>query len=282
MPEIAEVALTAEILNDNLKGKKLIAMDFVDGRYARKNPNGFDGFMDNLPLIVDKVDSRGKFLWFELHDPLNKKNIWYIWNTFGLYGMWSFFDPKYKRAVLSFNDDIIVYYSDMLNFGTFKFSQDKTLLDKKLKGLSPDFLKDSDFSLAKIKKYKIPIAKILTDQKKIGSGIGNYLIAEILYRAKISPHRLGNSLTKKELDDLKYWIKYVIKLSYQDNHIGYMVNLNDMLKKHKKRDYHPDIKLNESQFKFLVYRQKKDPLGNDVVVEKMNNRSMYWVPQVQK
>ncbi|XWV26090.1 putative formamidopyrimidine-DNA glycosylase [Tupanvirus soda lake] len=287
MPEIAEIALTSEILEKYLKNKTLLSFDFTSGRFTKKSPVGYDEFVEALPLKVRHISSRGKFLWFELYDPNDKDDIWYIWNTFGLTGMWSFFEPKHTRAVLTLKNDLAVYFSDMRNFGTFRFSKDKTALDKKLDDLSPDFLKDDDFDISGIQKYKIPIVKILMDQTKVGSGLGNYLVAEILYRAKISPHRLGSQLSDDDIDNLTYWIKYVVKLSYIDNHIGYMVNLEEEANKITRKKYHPDIKLKDKTFKFMVYRQKTDPLGNKVKIDKIvgtgdNKRSTYWVPAVQK
>lgn len=287
MPEIAEVALTAEILEKYFKNKTLLSFDFVSGRYTKNYPIGYKRFSRALPLKVKKIDSRGKFLWFELSNPKNRKEIWYIFSTLGLTGQWSLYEIKYTRAILTFRGDLCAYYSDMRNFGTFKFTTDRKALEKKLNELSPDFLKDNNFNLDKIRKYHIPIVKILMDQKKVGSGLGNYLVAEILYRAGISPHRLGSSLTDKEIKKLIYWIKYVVKLSYTDNHTGYMENLEEEARKIGRKNYHPDIKLKKKTFKFLVYRQKKDPYGNPVKAEKIvgpegKKRTTYWVPAVQK
>ena len=281
MPEIAEVALTAEILNKYFKNKRLMSFDFISGRYTKKDPVGYREFIEDLPLKVINIDSRGKFMWFELS---NNKNdtTWYIWNTFGLTGMWSLFEPDHARAMLTFINNKVVYYSDMRNFGTFKFSTSREDLDNKIIELSPDFLKDSDFDLSGITKYNKPIVKILMDQKKVGSGLGNYLVAEILYRAKISPHRLGSQLTQSDIENLTYWIKYVVKLSYVDNHIGYMINLESESNKIKKKNYHPDIKLPKKEFDFMVYRKKTDPEGNKVKAEKIDGtRTTYWVPAIQ-
>ena len=281
MPEIAEIALTAEILSKYFKGKTLTSFDFISGRYSKKDPIGYRDFLEALPLKVKKIDSRGKFLWFELRNSTTGE-YWYIWNTFGLTGMWSLFEPKYARAMLTFKNDGVAYFSDMRNFGTFKFSTNEEDLIKKLEELSPDFLKDDDFDLSIIQKYKLPIVKILMDQKKVGSGLGNYLVAEILYRASISPHRPGNQMSDQDIENLTHWIKYMVKLSYIDNHIGYMVNLDEEANKIKRIDYHPDIKLKNKTFKFSVYRQKTDPKGNKVKAEKINgDRTTYWVPDVQ-
>ena len=283
MPEVSEVALTAEILSTHLKNKKLISFDFVAGRFTKKSPVGYEDFVAALPLKVKKIGSKGKFLWFDLVEKKGNKH-WYIMNTFGLTGMWSLFEPNYTKAVLTFNKNKVAYFSDMRNFGTFKFSSDPSELSNKLNELGPDFLKEDDFDLSDIKKYKIAIVKILMDQKKVGSGLGNYLTAEILYRAKISPHRLGNTLSNADIKNLTHWIKYVTKLSYVNNHIGYMENLENEAEKIKRKNYHPDIKLkNKESFEFLVYRKKTDPQGNKVKADTIiKGRTTYWVPAVQK
>src|SRR5271154_3010928 len=282
MPEVCEVALTAEILLKYLKNKILISLDFVSGRYARNIPTGFEDFNKALPLKVVDINSKGKFLWFDLVELHDKKSHWYIWNTLGLTGMWSFFQPKYDKAIMTFKGNRVVYFSDMRNFGTFKFSSDINELDAKIEELTPDFLKDS-FDLSSITSYHEPVIKILMDQKKVGSGLGNYLAAEVLYRAKISPHRLGNKLSQKDINQLVYWIKYMTKLCYKNNHIGYMINLESEANKIPRHNYHPKIKLKEKEFEFQIYKQKTDPLGNKVKADKIiNGRTTYWVPEIQK
>ena len=82
MPEIAEVALTAEILEKYLKNKTMLSFDYVSGRYSKKVPDGYNEFIDALPLKVKKINSRGKFLWFEMVNPKDHNDVWYIWNTY--------------------------------------------------------------------------------------------------------------------------------------------------------------------------------------------------------
>ena len=66
MPEIAEITLTAEILKKYLKNKIILSFDFVTGRYTKHEPEGYNDFLEALPLKIKKIDSRGKFMWFEL------------------------------------------------------------------------------------------------------------------------------------------------------------------------------------------------------------------------
>ena len=127
-------------------------------------------------------------------------------------------------------------YRDTISLGTFKFSKDKLALQKKITILKSDLLKD-DFDFNGIQKEKKEITKILMDQKKYGSGIGNYLCCEILYRAKISPYRLCNELSNKEVKDLVYWTKYCTKLAYQNNHVGNLLVNQNLIFLHNMQKY---------------------------------------------
>lgn len=280
MPEVSEVAITVEVLSASLKNRTLKSINFVSGRFNKKNPPGYIDFCQYLPLKLKAVESVGKFIWFKFNDKDNNLT-WYMFNTLGLSGAWSFTKTKTDvKAVLKFSDNVKVYFYDVRNFGTFKFTTTQLELENKVKSLEPDFLKN-DFDLSNIIKYKIPIVKILMDQKKIGSGIGNYLSAEILYKAKLSPFRLGSSLSKVDIVNLTYAIKYVVKLSYINNRTGYMVAFNNV--NLPKINYHPEINLGKEKFKFNVYRQKTDPNGYLVEGAKIiKDRTTYWVPEVQK
>lgn len=287
MPEGPEVALTAEILNAKLKNQILTKIKFVSGRYGpdRSKPVGYDFFKKYLSMTVLKVNSKGKFMWFELESESDNTKF-YIFNTFGLTGMWSFSKPKYNRIKMTFEDGTSCYYSDMRNFGTFKFSNNGHELKSKLEELGPDVLKDDDFNLSMLKKYTKPIVEVICSQKVL-SGIGNYLSAEILYEARISPHRPANSLTSNERSKLLHAIKYVTKLAYTNNDIGYMINLKTELADDKditvKKNYHPSTDIDDNVFNFNVYGKKFDPKGNKVIADKIiKGRTTYWVKELQK
>lgn len=287
MPEISEVATTAEILFDNLSGAQVEKIIITaTGKYKKKNPEGFDDIIKDLPLLIKNVDSKGKFMWFELQSVTGK--IYYLYNTFGLKGYWSFELNNNCRLSILLSDGRTAYFMDSINYSTFKFSTDIDEFDAKIASLTPDLLKDSNFDISKILKYKKPIVKILLDQKNsIGSGIGNYLSSEILYKAGISPHRIAATLTKEEVEKLSYAIKYVIKLSYLYNDVEYLPGLVNYIGNYEKKDYHPDIKIVETKFTQYVYSNTNDKFGNNVVAEKIVKtgntwRTTYWVPDLQK
>jgi formamidopyrimidine-DNA glycosylase len=294
MPEVCEVTLTAQILENKLKNKILTKCKILSGRYTKSPPFGWKLFQDNLPYRIKAVRNKGKFLWFSLvcivndnnNDNIDNKNKMYIWNTFGLTGGWGFDQArsiKSGKFEFELEDGFKFWYYDVRNFGTMKFDPNKLDLVNKIKTLAPDFLQCDDWDLKKITKYHKKIIEVLMSQKLIGSGLGNYLSVEILYRAKISPHQMCDLMPQSMLNNLNYWIKYVTKICYMNNHTGYMKYFQGLQDAIPKVNYHPSIDLDNAEFQFAVYRQKLDLKGNKVIKEKIiKGRSTYWVPSVQK
>lgn len=304
MPEGIEVYIIAKYLNAHLKNKKLTDITFISGRYVKKPLPNLDLLSTNP--TIKRVRSKGKFMWFELSNNTTNTTNTYIFNTFGLTGLWSFTKSKNNtdRIIFHINNTQKLYFSDARNFGTMKITNDVNVLTKKLKSLGPDLLKtsftDNEFHnrLYKfIKKKDKQIVKVLMNQTSsggVGSGIGNYLVAEILYHAKISPHTMVKTIynNKQLSDNLSKSIKYIIKLSYLTTHSGYIENFDNhlmnwlnrrRLRDHQTHQPHPDINIGDNIFEFKVYRQKKDPLGNKIKVDKIiTGRSTYWSPKVQE
>jgi DNA-formamidopyrimidine glycosylase len=304
MPELIEVLVTGQYLNLKISNKIITKINILGGRYKRhKNSlKRFNLVKSLLPLKIISVNTKGKFLWFELINN-NKKKI-FLMNTFGMSGKWSFKKEKHSNIEIIFKNKNKIYFTDVRNFGTIKFDSKKEL-DKKLNCLGPDLLQEKInsniikkrfFNLIKKfpKKKNKEIVKVLmnqTNKNGIGSGIGNYLAPEILYRAKISPHTKIIDIYNddKLIKKLTKYIKYVLKLAYIKNEIGYMINLIDFSSKHQKLikkgklpNYYPKVKLNEDEFDFLVYGQNEDPYGNTIKKDKIiKGRTTYWVPNVQ-
>lgn len=307
MPEVVEVALTANYLNEKLKNYGIKDINILGGRYSRNSLQGINEFKKKLPFTIKCIDSKGKFLWFELN-----KNF-FILNTFGLSGEWGFDKKTHSNVELKLTNGNSVYFTDPRNFGTIILTNDNNVLYDKLDSLGPDLLKTdftNDMFYDYIKNYlhkKDVINKTKKDKKiiqvlmnqtfsgGIGSGLGNYLAVEVLYRAKMSPHRKIYTIYKdrKLCDILANSIKYVTRLSYMTMDIGYLSDTtSDMGKWIKKlRDnisnkynYHSNTKIGKSKFKFKVYRQQEDPDGNKIKAEKdiIKGRTTYWSSTVQK
>ena len=132
-----------------------------------------------------------------------------------------------------------------------------------------DDVTHTQFTESLDKKPHWSLAKALMNQSII-CGVGNYVKAEALYKAKLSPWRTVGSLSGKEMRVLNDAIKMVLRQSYVaqgaslQNYVSY------------------DGVEGEAVFEFLVYGRKKDPCGYDVVREKTDDgRTTHWVPEVQ-
>jgi len=311
MPEVVEVCLTALWLNKKLKGKWITDMNILSGRYKRNTLQGKATLTKNKPFKIIKVDSHGKFLWFELE---SNKIKYYILNRFGLTGEWSFVDSDHSRIRFVIDNDLFVYFNDMRNFGTIQITDNIEDLNYELNKMAPDFLKESFTNQQfynRIKYYVTNsagnlimtrsqqlIVKILMDQTILGSGIGNYLAVEVLFNAKISPHKkLKEFYNDKSLSDrLAESIRYTLKSAYMTAEIGYLEHIDPLmitfikqlradikLNKNSKFNFQKQVKLKrDDKFKFQVYGQNKDPYDNPIKKDKIiTGRTTYWSPKIQ-
>lgn len=268
MPEGPEVTLVADDLHQLIKNKKLLSINILsNSKYEKKAPDNYQQFIDKLPLKVEAVNNKGKLIYFQFE----KNN--YMINHLVMTGFWSEKNEKYASLEFCF-DSKTIYFCDARKFGFVEFLDSKRDLDIKLSQLGPDFLNDKDFSLSLFtqilrRKNKSNISTVLMNQKII-SGIGNYLKAEILYAAKISPHRTISSLSEEDIKEIYQKGRKIIKESYK-------------LGGTSRKDYvHLDGSKGNFQSFLKVYGHKKDPAGRDIKREKTkDNRSTYWVPEVQ-
>jgi len=267
VPEGPECRTVADGLNSFLTGKRITGINVMSGRYARHGgPDGISEFTQTLPAKVAGVSCHGKFIYIHMD------NGWNVWCTLGMTGSWRKDQTPHARVSVD-SDDGTVYFTDMRNFGTLSFVNGNGLLLSKIKSLGPDMLtnnlSDADF-IKIIRGINRTIAEAIMDQSVI-AGVGNYLKAECLYFAKISPHRPCNSLTDQELIGLNQSIKSTIRMSYKTGGatIRNYAGINGQVGQYSSR--------------FAVYSQKTDPAGNPVVKEKTaDGRMTHWVPTVQR
>ena len=106
--------------------------------------------------------------------------------------------------------------------------------------------------------------------QSIVSGVGNYVKAEALYLAKISPHRTVSSLTNAELCDLNAAVRSVLVNSFKSG--------GATLQSYQ--DFYGEV--GDATQRFAVYGRKSDPEGREIIKEQTKGgRTTHWVPQVQ-
>jgi len=111
---------------------------------------------------------------------------------------------KYTHVIFQLNNDCVLFYRDMRQFGWIKVVQTEKVKDLAFfKGLGSEPLKDltrEKFS-GILKNSRMPIKLLLMDQSKI-AGMGNIYVNDSLYMAKIHPKRTADSLREDEASEL--------------------------------------------------------------------------------
>ena len=311
MPEVVEIRHYADFIRRISRHFAIKSVKIRSGRYAKhRSFPGFAAMRRLLPLRVAGVASKGKMLYITLQSAKTQK-IYYLLVTLGLTGGWTaksrdgkyifprlfayvpreLRDPYRNISLKHLNIEFSLsgvkipklYFFDMLSFGTMSFIPDNGTLEKKLRTIGPDIMdlreQEMNFKLfcdrlrapANLSK---PIGVVLMNQRVI-SGIGNYLRADILWLARVSPHRKIRSLSSRELRGiyraarLLTWGEYNYSRALK---LG-IINKNDKLPHHYQR-------------MFFVYQEELDIKGRKVVKEELyegsQKRFIYWVPGWQK
>ncbi|MDZ7899822.1 MAG: DNA-formamidopyrimidine glycosylase family protein [Arcicella sp.] len=66
--------------------------------------------------------------------------------------------------------------------------------------------------LTNLRKRKAPIKPVLLDQSTV-AGIGNWIVDEVLFQAKIHPEKIANQLSDNEIFEIHKAIQYVINVA---------------------------------------------------------------------
>lgn len=272
MPEGVEVSLFSRSLNEYLKDKTITEVDVLSGRYTKKPIEGLSSFRTQLPLVVDEVGNKGKFIYltFKNHDAV-------MFNTLGMTGGWSTIPNKNSHDRVQFkvidNNERVeyLYFRDIRNFGTMHF-KNRTDLNKKLKVIGFDIVQDH-FSYEAfyniLSKYSsMNICELLMRQD-VFSGVGNYIKAEALWFANIHPDAIVKNLSFDDCCLLYDGLKDVINRSF--NAGGATI-----------KDYFRFNNWERTIDFFQVYGKKYDPDGLEIVKsDTPDGRTTHWAPSRQ-
>lgn len=266
MPEIPEVKLTVDFLNKALQGKNITEWIFSGGRYTEDYPEGYDEFDIALPLTVEEVNCKGKFIYFTLSDCEGGK--YFIMHSLMMTGRWQKIHDDYCKWFVEVDDGTTLWFRDPRAFATVKFTTDEDVLNQKLNSLGPDIMKP-EFTLPLFKDLakKYPtrnVCAFLMDQNVI-SGCGNYIKAEVLYDAKISPQRRMREINDAELELIYQSLCVIPRISYNNKGLS----LRDYANEDGKQGHHDrDLKIYGKKWA----RRTKTADG----------RTTYWDPNHQE
>ncbi len=265
MPEGPECRLTVDYLKKSLCGKKVIDWVFCGGKYTDQVPKGFQDFDKALPLTIKQVECKGKFIYFILKDDNDKE--YYILHSLMMTGRWQKNYDEYCKWFVETNDNRTIWFRSSRSLSTISFTTEKSVLQQKLDSLGPDIM-TRDFSLPKFKSFvgkysRRNITAFLMDQQII-SGCGNYIKAETLWYASVSPLRKVGDLKDREVELIYEGLRVISRVSYNKKGLS----MKDYMDENGKNGYYSG--------ELKVYGNK-----NATRTKTPDGRTTYWDPNRQ-
>lgn len=262
MPEGHSVQRFANDFNKKFKGS-VVRVDSPQGRFSSEAK-----LIDGRILLKAKAIGKQMFLKFD--------NGLTCRIHLGIYGKWRFTEDLDKLMpgqvrVRFFNEQFLAD----LRGPTICEVIDQRAVKVIEKRLGPDPTNSDPRGLQKqrfierVSSSASPIGILLMNQEII-SGIGNVYRAEILFRAQISPHAPGKSLSVQQIEDI--WID-TVKLMKVGVATGFMTTREERLKKRTKK----------ADRNYVYQRQGEKCLRCEgiVQIELMATRKLYWCPGCQ-
>nr|QQV29412.1 hypothetical protein K-LCC10_0157 [Kaumoebavirus] len=265
MPELPECKLMAERLNKFLGGSR-VSISIMGKTYPSNTKSKWATLRKKLKLLPKKlylrqVTSHGKLIIFEFDD-------FYLVNWLGMTGHWR--PQPGPHTHMKVVGDVTLYFDDFRHFGGFDVF-DESQLVAKLRRMGPDaWAVKWPIFRERLARGNGVVGVDLMNQKLI-AGLGNYLRADILYKARINPKTKTKSLSEAQLRALYKAMKSILKKSYAEH--------GTTIKTYKALSERGD--LIPGRYKPLVYGRDFDSLGNPVKSYDLAGRTMWWCPAVQ-
>lgn len=264
MPELPEVETVVRGIRRRASGKEVLKVEcFYPGtvRDIRDKSTGYG--------TIEMVDRRGKYILIECSAQV------VIMVHLRMTGKLIYEDSGEKesshcRAQIDFRDGSRLIFDDVRTFGKITImdkGKEKELLSKLgREPLAEDFT--ADYLEQKLSKRTVSIKQALLDQKVI-AGLGNIYVAEILYRAKVSPLRAAHKIKKREIKEIVKYTQQVLSQAIEKN--GTTIS-----------DYRSvEDKTGEFQNFLKVYGKEVCDCGEKIKRIKQGGRSTYYCPHCQ-
>lgn len=268
MPEGPEVRIMADGLENCLRYTNIKNIRVTPAsKYHRLGLKNLPRLQ--YPLYVYKVTSKGKKIIIDCGDVT-------LVSALGMEGKWRKEGGKHAGLIIEYDydgDDRCLYFHDSRHFGNFDICMNDTEFNHTMKDVGPDLLSD-DVSLSEYRNKILQknlknkeVCWFMMEQKYF-SGIGNYLMAEILYECRIMPNRLIKDLSDDDIENMWDASIRIIRESYKYG--GLTIST------------YSDIDGNSGVYDHKVYGKKYDPYGNPVKTSTFSNgRTSHYVPALQ-
>lgn len=268
MPEIVEVLTDAESLDFFLSNRTLDDISFLNDLFKNKS-KGLEELREALPLRIERVRSRAKKFFMRLVDPAGNKPDWWCFWSYGMNGRITLREVDHSHIRFQVSHCWIgmdeFFYTNVRRIGFFEASCDKDVyrghVEDMARPIGLGWEGEADFKTITEKEFRVAVKQAgkkyfvaaLMDQRTICSGIGNYLLSELMYEAKLDPLVRCPDLTEEEIKRLYQASLRVIKDSYENGGVSM-------------KDYvHVDNTLGRHEYHLKVYRKKgKDAAGREI------------------
>ncbi len=266
-PEGPEVRRTADWLKSNLVG--CIARDVtVGGRFVKQPIARLEEIKGKRVL---NARCKGKVIAIDFEGDVSAVS------TLGMSGVWTRMDAKHVAITLwcerpPTRGILPVHYADQRRFGNFVVMGNRETVSR-FDALGWDALAEpaaqGKTSHGRLKYAKWKVADVLLKQD-VFAGVGNYIRAEAMYRAKVDPDRLLVNMPDPVWNSLCSAVADVMRESYSRGG----ATLETF--------YDGDGNRGDQVDHLEVYGKAEDPRGNPVERKKdRNGRTVWWVPGVQ-
>lgn len=277
IPEAPEIRIMSEGLSKQLIGKKCLRVAIME-KYKKAYENGLYSSPPlnyqqgseykwvDINATLSRMSTRGKKIIFEFNDVPN--SIFRFISGCGMDGRWSWQMTKYTCIIVMF-EDVYAFYEEIRIGGNFSICQYPSgEYNFIFKDVGPDFFTNDvtfEVYLMAVRRKRIQhmtIGEFMMEQKYI-SGFGNYLRAEVLYRARISPFRKLSELTDNDVYSIVYHGKLTFIESYEKNGLT--------IQSYSNIDGQPGL------YKCLCYGRNFDDFMNpiDTVLDRHDRRIHY-------
>ena len=278
MPELPEVETVRRGLAPWVTGKRIREIEVVHKGGNRSTT--YAPVSSVKGAKINALQRRGKFLWFELNRDLA------LVAHLGMSGQFliqdrKLPDEKHLRVRIDCGDRRKeIRFIDQRTFGWVAIDdlvlENGRPIPRSFQRIAPDVFDpsfDEKATIQRIAAKKSAIKRVLLDQK-VMSGVGNIYADEALWRARIHPERMANSLDVQEIKSLLAAVKKVMSKALKQGGTSF----DDLY-----------INVNGESGYFAVeleaYGQEDEPCsrcGTQIKRIVFGNRSSHFCPSCQK
>jgi formamidopyrimidine-DNA glycosylase len=211
MPELPEVERGRRQAERALVGKRIEKVATLRDSivYAGVTPRRFAAALRGRH--VEAVGRRGKHLWLELD-----RRPWPTFH-FGMTGSFRVYRdqrdrPRFWKVELLADDGTRLAMPNARRLGRLRLLDDPER-EPPISRLGFDPLLDMpppEPFVAALTRRKAPVKAVLLDQS-FAAGVGNWIADEVLYHARISPHRRASELTESEARQLRTCLGRIVR-----------------------------------------------------------------------